>query len=101
MKLVAIYGEYDTAKLGRMTDDLVADLQSHGVEVLEYSLSRYTVLTPHVYIQMVDDLNKFVGRRFDVILGPVPTYVYSERLKDPSSRFKGDVIEYVLREEGL
>lgn len=101
MKLVAIYVEYDTENLERTVDNLVADLQSRGVEVLEYSCSRYTVLTPHVYIQMMDDLNKFIGRRFDVILGPVPTYVYSERLKDPSIRFKGDAVEYVLREEGL
>lgn len=101
MKLIAVYVEYGTENLERVVDNLVADLQSRGVEVLAYSLSRYTITTPHVYIQMVDDLNKFAGRRFDEILGPVPSSLYLERLKDPSSRFKGDVIEYVLREEGL
>lgn len=83
MKLVAVYIDKNQEKIEQIVDGLVADLQSRGVEVLNYSCSRGVIQTPRVYIQLSTDMNKFAGRNFDVV----------------ASSVESGVIEYVLEQE--
>lgn len=83
MKLVAVYIDKDQEKIEQIVDGLAADLQGHGVEVLNYSCSRGVIQTPRVYIQLSTDINKFAGRNFGMVVSSV----------------ESGVIEYVLEQE--
>ena len=100
MKLVANYIDKNKDKIGHMAAELMRDLASSGVPVIETSNNGLNITTPHCYITFVTDLDKLIGRRFDVIFGNVPADIKIGCLKDNGhARFKGDVLEYVLMEE--
>ena len=100
MRLVAVYIDKNKDKIGQMAADLMRELATHGVPVVETGNNNLNITTPHCYITFVDDINKLRGRRFDVIFGNVPIDIKIGCLKDNGhARFKGDVLEYVLFEE--
>lgn len=49
-------------------DNLIDQLISNGICVLEYSDTRMIVQTPHVYIQFVNNLDLLRGRKIDKVI---------------------------------
>ncbi len=104
MLLVANYIDKNKNKVGpgTLAAELMRDLASHGVPVVETSNNNLNITTPHVYITFVDDVNKLRGRKFDEIFGPVPVDILLGCLKrERGVRFKGTLLDYILLMEDV
>ena len=97
MIIIANYIDKNQEKICQMAAELMRDLASHGVPVLETSNSGLNITTPHCYITFVTDLDKLRGRRFDEIFGPVPTDIRIGCLKRVcGGGFKRSLLDYVI-----
>lgn len=96
MILVANYIDKNKDKIGQMAADLMRELASHGVPVVETSNNNLNITTPHCYITFVTDSDKLLGRRFDALFGPVPLPVKVGSLKEYGRAMHGNLLDYVL-----
>ena len=102
MILVVNYIEKNKDKIGQMAAELMRDLASHGVPIVEIGNNNLNITTPHCYITFVDNTDKLIGRRFDAIFGPVPLPVKVGCLKEEGRTMpRGSLLDYVLMCEDI
>lgn len=108
MKNVAVYVNQRVSGVNAMVDELISELTRHNIAIMRVTTSGPTVVTPHVYISFVTDLNKFRGRKFDAIFGALSYDVkcfVMPCLKDPGKGLIPDtgiskLLNYIMYEEG-
>ena len=101
MILVANYIDKNKDKIGQMAADLMRELASHGVPIVETGNNNLNITTPHCYITFVTDVQALIGRRFDEIFGPVPNDIRMGCVKKPYRPFIGNLLDYVLMCEDI